>query len=247
MDINRNLAEVRQQIAAAASKSGRNEDEIVMVAVTKTWSAETVTAAYEAGLRHFGENRAQELAAKKLEVDDILVSASGIIWHAIGDLQSRKTTIVADNADVFHALDREKIARRISHRLVETKRADSEPLPVFIEVNISGEASKAGVDCGHWEENQEQRERLMALAQRVQDLPGLQSLGLMTMAPWQVDEAIIRKTFQRTRLLSEWLQGQFPDAEWSRLSMGMTDDFEIAIEEGATHIRVGRAIFGERG
>jgi hypothetical protein len=119
-------------------------------------------------------------------------------------------------------------------------------LQIFIEVNISGEASKAGLDCSRWEDDQDQRKKLLALAEMVNDLPGLQPSGLMTMAPWQVNEQIIRTVFRRTRLLGEWLQGKYRDADWSRLSMGMTDDFEIAIEEGASHVRIGRAIFGSR-
>jgi hypothetical protein len=115
-----------------------------------------------------------------------------------------------------------------------------------LEVNISGEGTKAGIDCSDWEQDSSQRENLQSIAEVVADLPGLMSMGLMTMAPWQVDSQTIRSTFERTRRLSEWLQAAVPQTNWSNLSMGMTDDYEIAIEEGATHIRVGRAIFGDR-
>ena len=246
MDITTQLAAVRDRIAIAAEEAGRRPEEIQLVAVTKTWPAETVVTAYQAGLRDFGENRAEELASKQAAVEAVLGPKAGIIWHAIGTLQSRKTNLVADNASVFHALDRPKIARRISQRLVDNGRSETDPLLVFVEVNLSGEKSKAGIDCGHWEEDDRQREELLVMAQLIQDLPGLQSLGLMTMAPWQVDEDIIRDVFRRLHRLSEWLQQNFSDSEWSRLSMGMTDDFELAINEGATHIRVGRAIFGSR-
>ena len=247
MDIATRLAEVQDRMATAAERAGRRREEIELVAVTKTWPAETVLAAYKAGHRHFGENRAEEMTAKRATVEGALGSDSGIIWHAIGALQSRKTNMVADSAAVFHALERPKIARRLSNRLVENGRSETDPLRVFVEVNLSGETNKAGIDCSHWEENGRQRENLLVMAQLVHDLPGLSSLGLMTMAPWQVEEMIIRDVFCRTRRLAEWLQTQFGDAEWSQLSMGMTDDFELAILAGATHIRVGRAIFGSRG
>ena len=120
------------------------------------------------------------------------------------------------------------------------------PLPVFLEVNISGESSKSGINCHNWEKDESQKKSLLTIASSVADLPGLQPQGLMTMAPWQVDERIIRQVFRRTRLLSEWLQATLPQSKWSELSMGMTDDYERAIEEGATHVRIGRAIFGSR-
>ncbi len=246
MDITDRLDEVRARIITAAGRAGRYPEEIELVAVTKTWPATTVAQAYHAGLRHFGENRAEELATKKAEVDSLLGLDVGITWHAIGALQSRKTGLVVENAAVFHALDRPKIAHRLSNQLVENGLDQDKPLIVFIEVNVSGESSKAGIDCTQWEKDGNQRENLAILAQLVNELPGLHSAGLMTMAPWQVSETTIRSVFQRTRLLAQWLQDQYQDATWSQLSMGMTDDFEIAIEEGATHIRVGRAIFGSR-
>lgn len=246
MKIDERTAALQQRIKAAAERAGRNQEDITLVAVTKTWPAEVVAAAYRAGLRHFGENRVEELAAKRPEVDRLLGGAEEIVWHAIGPLQSRKTTLAADNADVFHALDRFKIARRISNRLVERGMSESRPLPVFIEVNVSGESSKAGVAAYNWEEDSQQRDRLLKLAASVVELPGLLPKGLMTMAPWEVPEEVIRKVFARTRELASWVQSQRPDENWSNLSMGMTDDFEIAIEEGATHVRIGRAIFGSR-
>ncbi len=247
MDITSRLESVCERIATAAERADRRPETIELVAVTKTWPAETVLTAYKVGLRHFGENRAEELSAKRAAVEGDLGSEAGITWHAIGALQSRKTNQVADSATVFHALERAKIAQKLSSRLVENGRVDSGPLRIFIEVNLSGEQNKAGLLCDHWEEDGGQRESLMALVQLVQDLPGLQPSGLMTMAPWQVDERVIRDVFKRTRRLSEWLQAQFEVAIWTQLSMGMSDDFELAILEGATHIRVGRAIFGSRG
>jgi pyridoxal phosphate enzyme (YggS family) len=248
MNIRDNYVAVLERIANAAINAGRTPDEITLVVVTKTWPAEVVVAAIESGIRHFGENRPEELAAKRPEVESLTDAhlANDISWHAIGALQSRKTNLVADHADVFHALDRPKIARRLSRRLLENGRAEGRPLPVFVEVNVSGESTKAGVNCNQWEQDHAQRDSLLALAKTVADLPGLVPQGLMTMAPWQAERKIIRATFRRTCGLAEWLQAAAPEASWSKLSMGMTDDFEIAIEEGATHVRIGRAVFGER-
>ncbi|HFE66014.1 MAG TPA: YggS family pyridoxal phosphate-dependent enzyme [Chloroflexi bacterium] len=181
--------------------------------------------------------RKAEAAAAQLGVD------SGIVWHQIGPVQSRKTKLVAQHADVLHALDRLKIANRLSRQLANTGKI----LPVFLEVNLSGEASKAGFPCANWEEDATQQAELRKVVEHVTNLPGLSLYGLMTMAPWRVEEAIIRAVFRRTRLLAKWLEQTTPSIqEPLHLSMGMTDDFEIAIEEGATHVRVGRAIFGER-
>jgi pyridoxal phosphate enzyme (YggS family) len=243
---------VQDRIAAAAQRAGRSADEITLVAVTKTWPAEVVAAAYKVGLRHFGENRAEELADKRPAVAALLGGAADeITWHLIGPLQSRKTSLAADHADYFHALDRLKIARRLSNQLVANGRAADRPLPVLLEVNVSGEGSKAGFDCSRWEEDERQRRHLSDIAAQIAELPGLSLSGLMTMAPWEVAPEIIRAVFRRTRTLSDWLKTAVPAANWAsaagpRLSMGMTDDFEIAIEEGASHIRVGRAIFGPR-
>jgi len=237
---------VAERVAQAARRAGRNPDEITLVSVTKTWPVEVLLAAYTVGIRDFGENRAEELADKRLEIENRLGTKNGIVWHQIGDLQSRKTTLVADHADVFHALDRMKIANRLSNRLVENGRAPSNPLPVFLEVNVSGEGSKAGFDCSQWEDDANQRENLRKAAVATAELSGLKPVGLMTMAPWDAPEDVIRLVFRRTRKLAEWLQTAVPQANWTALSMGMTDDFEIAIEEGATHVRIGRAIFGAR-
>ncbi|GMQ77842.1 MAG: YggS family pyridoxal phosphate-dependent enzyme [Anaerolineae bacterium] len=245
MRVENRLDEIRGRIALAAGKSDRRPENITLVAVTKTLPVEVVLSGYQAGIRHFGENRAEELARKSAEVDK-LEAANRIIWHQIGSLQSRKSNLVADHADVFHALDRSKIARRLSNRLTENGRAINRPLPVFLEVNVSGEKSKAGIDCTDWQNDSSKREQLLSLAQEIENLSGLTPRGLMTMAPWKVEEKIVRDVFQQTRQLSEWLQSAAPESDWSKLSMGMTDDFEIAIEEGATHVRIGRAIFGER-
>jgi pyridoxal phosphate enzyme (YggS family) len=238
-----NYESVRERIWSAAARSGRAPDSVTLVAVTKTWPAELVVMAYEAGMRHFGENRPEELAAKRPVVETMLGQDAGIHWHLIGTLQSRKTRLAADYADRFHALDRDKIVRRLSADLVENGRR----LVTFLEVNISGESTKAGFDCREWEANATEREALRTMFVSAAEMPGLDMAGLMTMAPWDIAPDIIRSVFRRSRLLNDWLQSQLPAGPPLQLSMGMTDDFEIAIEEGATHIRVGRALFGERG
>jgi hypothetical protein len=165
-----------------------------------------------------------------------------LVWHQIGTLQSRKTKLAAQSADVFHALDRVKVANRLSSQLVELGR----DLPVLLEVNLSGEASKSGFNANNWEDSATQQAELRNVIQTVAKLPALQLQGLMTMAPWDVDEAEICTVFRRTRQLRNWLVEELPEVPLPHLSMGMTDDFEIAIEEGATFVRVGRAIFGSR-
>lgn len=233
---------VQERIAAAATRANRNPADITLVAVTKTWPIETVLAAYEVGMRHFGENRVEELAEKVPALNQALGPAHGVIWHLIGNLQSRKTSAAAEYAHFFHAMDRLKIANRLSAQLQENGRV----LPVLLEVNVSGEASKAGFDVTQWETDEGQRLGIRNAAATLAQLPGLQLRGLMTMAPWEVPDEEIRTVFRRTRELAHWLQETLPRLDFSTLSMGMTDDFEIAIEEGATHIRVGRALFGER-
>ncbi len=237
-----NTQTIQQQIAQAAERAGRDPDEITLVAITKTWPADVVTAVYRAGIHHVGENRVEEFVPKQAEVTAEFGADSGLVWHFVGSLQSRKTDEVADYADAFHALDRLKIARRLSQRLVENGRV----LPCFVQVNISGEDSKFGLAASNWEADKQQRQQLLNSVRQMAQLPRLDLMGLMTMAPWQVEEAIIRRVFRRTRALRDWLQAELPDLDLSQLSMGMTDDFLIAVEEGATHVRIGRALFGER-
>ena len=159
---------VLETMAQAAKRAGRPSTEITLVAVTKTWPVAVVQAAYAAGMRQFGENRPEELAAKRPQLPD------DIVWHQIGVLQSRKTGLVADHADLFHALDRVKIAQKLSRRLVENGRT----LPFFLEVNVSGEASKSGLFCTRWETDATQQAELRTVVETVNTLPGLQLCGL---------------------------------------------------------------------
>jgi PLP dependent protein len=178
-EIARRYGAVCEEVASAARAAGRNPDEVTIVAVTKTWPAAVVLDAYEAGIRHFGENRPEELAEKREAVEARLGAESGIVWHLIGPLQSRKTALAAAHADLFHALDRLKIARRLSRELAERGRT----LPVLLEVNVSGEESKHGLAATRWEEDAAQQAALLAAAREIAGLPGLQVRGLMTMAP----------------------------------------------------------------
>jgi pyridoxal phosphate enzyme (YggS family) len=236
------LSAVQERINEAAGRAGREPAGITLVSVTKTWPVEVLAAAYNIGIRNVGENRAGELAQKRGELQDSLPQDDPLIWHQIGTLQSRKTKLVAENADFFHALDRLKIANRLSSHLVEIGRE----LPVLLEVNLSGEASKSGLNANNWEESATQQQQLRTVIQTVAQLPALQLQGLMTMAPWGIDEHLIRDVFRRTRRLRDWLVEELLGLSLPHLSMGMTDDFEIAIEEGATIVRIGRAIFGTR-
>ena len=233
---------VLDNIAQAAKRVGRQPDDVTLVAVTKTWPVEVLLAAYEAGIRQFGENRPDELASKRPAFEAELGIESDVVWHFIGTVQSRKSGIIAAHADLFHALDRMKIANRLSRQLTENGRS----LPVLLEVNVSGEGSKSGFSAVAWETDATQQAELRTVAQTVNNLAGFQLCGLMTMAPWHAPEDEIRQVFRQTRKLAEWLGTAIPDLNLSQLSMGMTDDYEIAIEEGATHVRVGRAIFGPR-
>lgn len=223
---------IQRRIIQAAERAQRNSADITLVAVSKQKSIAHILAAYEAGLRHFGENRTEELAEKAIA----LAHLTDLKWHFIGHLQSRQSQVVAQYAHYFHALDSLKIAARLSEQLVKFKRN----LSVFVQVNISGEVSKSGFDC----QQPQQIKALIETLQQITMLPNLSIQGLMTMAPWDAPEATLHTIFSNMTALAHDLQIQLPHI--TQLSMGMTDDFEIAIEEGATYVRIGRAIFGER-
>lgn len=232
------LAEVQARIVAAAARSGRPAEAVTLVAVSKQMPAGLIAAAYALGLRDFGENRSAELETKSAHLSHL----PDLRWHMIGTLQARQSLPVAQRAACFHAVDRVRIADRLARQLEEVNRR----LPVFIEVNISGEAGKSGLEASRWETDPDQQANLAAVCATIAALPRIEVQGLMTMAPWDAPTAEIRAVFRRTRALAEWLAARIPNGRWDRLSMGMTDDFETAIEEGATHVRIGRAIFGAR-
>ncbi len=232
------IEQVQQRIQVAAERAGRTADEVTLVAVSKTKPVADLEAAYAAGIRHFGENRSAEFAQKVRALGHL----QDIQWHFIGHLQTRQSQPVVQSADCFHAVDREKIAQRLSRQLHDIRRT----LPVCIEMNVSGEATKGGFRAADWEHDPQQQVDLIQAVSHMLALPHLQVTGFMTMAPRCASDAEVRRVFRRLKQLSGWLHLTLPALHAPALSMGMSGDFEIAIEEGATHVRVGSAIFGER-
>ena len=241
------IENVRERIAAAARRAGRSPAEIRLVGVSKTQPPELVAQAFAAGLRDFGENRVQEAEPKIAALAD---DRNAITWHLIGHLQSNKAKRAAALFDLVHSLDSlalaEALDRQSSARAKSVALVTPSPLPVLLQVNVSGEASKDGFDLAGWEARPDRLDGFCADVERVLALPHLRIGGLMTIAPWGDDPAAARPTFRSAQRLRDTLARRFPAADWSALSMGMTDDFEVAIAEGATIVRVGRAIFGAR-
>ena len=231
-DLENNLHSVRQRIADAAARAGRNPADITLVAVTKTCPADTVLAAHAKGIRHFGENRVEESAVK---IPSVNALARGITWHGIGHIQSRKVKEAVKLYDFVHSVDSAALARRVN----DSAQSLGKKLPVLLEVNVSGETSKYGF-------SPTPREEFFTQAGTLLTLPNLDVRGLMTVAPVvaQADDA--RPFFRALRELRDELHERVPACAWQHLSMGMTDDFEAAIIEGATIVRIGRALFGER-
>jgi len=211
------IQQVEERIQNAVRRAGRRREEITLIAVTKIFPVSAIREAYELGLRHFGENYVQEFAGKRSELGDLRETT----YHLIGHLQSNKSKIAADLFQVIQTVDSAKLARRLS----ECGHA----IEVMIEVKLSEEGSKSGAAV----------EELPALVDAIRALPNLNLTGLMTMPPWSEDAELSRPYFRRLRELAQ--AHGLP-----RLSMGMSHDFEAAIEEGATHIRVGTALFGPR-
>lgn len=236
-----NLAQVRERIAEAALRAGRDPATVRLVAVSKTFPAEAVLAAWEAGQRDFGENRAEEAAVKVPLVAAALEGAHPI-WHMIGHLQRRKARLVLAHFDVVHSVDSLALAQKLSALAVAARRE----LPVLLECNVSGEESKYGYRLAGWECAPAVRERFFREVAALLALPGLQLEGVMTVAPFSEDPEAVRPVFASLRALREALRERFPTVAWPHLSMGMTDDFEVAVAEGATLVRIGRAIFGSR-
>jgi len=221
------LEEVRTRIERAARRAGRAPEEIALVAVAKTFPAAAMRTLAEAGQHRFAESYAQEAAAKQAELDDL-----DLEWHFVGPLQSNKARSVAGRFDLVHSVDRIKVARALNRH-----RTKGAPLDICLQVNISGEASKAG---SAFEEAPELTARI------ADECPGLRLRGLMAIPAPRPNPEAARPAFRRLAELREALQDRVPQAPWDMLSMGMSADFETAIEEGATHVRVGSALFGIR-
>lgn len=223
--IESNLQVVRERIVAAARAAGREPGEIALLAVSKTFAAGEVRAAHAAGQRDFGENYVQEATEKIAALSDL-----PLFWHFIGPIQSNKTRAIAEHFDWVHSVDRVKIAQR----LAESRPAGRQPLDVCLQVNLSGEQSKSGVTP----------EALRPLAEAVRTLPRLRLRGLMAIPEPGGDLSLQRRRFAGLRLLLEQLNATGFGLD--TLSMGMSEDLEAAVLEGATIVRVGTAIFGER-
>ena len=226
-----NLNRVQDRMADAAARAGRDVSTITLVAVSKTHPVEALLAAYELGVRHFGENRVEE-ASVKMSAFKQVISDSTVVFHMIGHIQSRKAEDVAALFDRVHSVDSVRLAQRLA-------RFAAKPLPVLLEVNVSGEESKYGFDGAR-------RAELFAAVEAIGQLSQLRLDGLMTMAPIVENPEEARPVFRALRELRDEIVVRYPALTLPHLSMGMTDDFEVAIEEGATLVRIGRAIFGER-
>lgn len=221
-----NTERVRERIARAAARAGRRPEEVTVVAVSKTFPADAIRAAYEAGLRHFGENRVQEFEAKQAALADLAAT-----WHFIGRLQSNKVRRAEHFFSRIDSVDSLSLAQKLDAAAAVKQTR----LPVLIEVHLGGEATKGGTAEAD----------LPALAKGAVALPHLELLGFMTIPPYSDDPERVRPYFRKLRELRDTLSSRI---EWPLpvLSMGMSHDFEVAIEEGATEIRIGTALFGGR-
>lgn len=218
-----NLQIITEKIAKACEKVGRDPEEVTIIAVTKYVTIERAQEALKAGIIHLGENRDQELL-KKYEV-----LGNQPIWHFIGTLQTRKVKKIIDKVDYIHSLDRLSLAEEIH------KRANRN-IPCFVQVNVSGEESKHGLPP----------EEVLPFIQQLAMYSNIEIVGLMTMAPYIKDEQILRNCFRSLKQLQDEIQNlKLPYAPCTELSMGMSNDYEIAVEEGATFVRIGTSLVGE--
>ena len=223
------VAAVRERIRRAAARAGRSADDITLIAVSKTHPPDAVRAAFEAGVAHFGENKVQE-ALPKIEALAAL-RAQGLRWHLVGHLQSNKANRAATSFDCIHSVDSAGLAARLDRAAAEA----GVTVPVLVQVELAGEETKSGLS----------ESAVLPALEATRSLRHVKVTGLMTLPPYSDDAEQVRPYFRRLRALRDWalerglLQG-------GALSMGMSGDFEVAIEEGATLVRVGTAIFGER-
>ena len=225
MNLAVNLENIRQRIRAACERAGRDPGSVMLLAVTKTHPPETVRAAADAGQVHFGENKVQEAKAK------IPLCPGRLRWHFIGHLQSNKCRDAVELFEMIQSVDSLPLARELNKRA----EAAAKTMPVLLEINVAGEASKFGYAP----------DKLLAELKDLNALPRLEIQGLMTVPPWTAELEKARPHFRRLRELKEQAEAAL-GASLPHLSMGMSDDFEIAIEEGATIIRLGTALFGPR-
>lgn len=224
--ISENIREVREQVDLSAEKAGRNSDEIKIVAVTKTVPVEKIKMAVDCGLTILGENRVQEL----LDKETVL---AGVNWHLIGHLQTNKVKYIVDKVAMVHSLDSLGLAGEISKRMTACGRI----MEVLIQVNVAEEDTKFGIASSEVKD----------FINNVRKFPGIKIKGLMTIAPFEEDPEKTRPVFRQLKVLAgEVKELGFPDVEMTHLSMGMSNDYKVAVEEGATLIRLGSTIFGSR-
>ncbi len=222
-----NIERVRASIAETARRAGRTAGEITLVAVSKTVPIELVKIAYNVGVTDFGENRVQDALPKIAGFHP-----RGMRWHMIGHLQSNKASKIVSPFACLHSLDSLHLAQTVNRHAGEQGKR----LPVLLQVNVADEESKEGMSP----------DEVPEVARQVLALPHLEVQGLMTIAPLVQNPEEARGVFRALRVLRDRLREELPRSSWQHLSMGMTDDYGIAIEEGATIVRIGRAIFGER-
>lgn len=226
------LAALEQQISTACARAGRTRADVTLVAVSKTVEAARIRAAINAGVRVLGENRVQEAQTKQPELAE-QCAAQQVQWHLIGHLQTNKARRAVELFDAIHSVDSLKLAEKLAQVAAELGKR----LPILLEVNLGGEASKAGVTS----------DAVLPLCEAVAKLSHVQLRGLMTVPPFLDDAEQMRPYFRQLRELQEAARGAgIVDANFNELSMGMSNDFTIAIEEGATLVRVGTALFGAR-
>jgi len=227
-DIRDNIARVEERIGAACRRSGRRREDVTLVAVSKTQPPEAIRAAFAAGLRNFGENRVQEAVSKRPALADL-----GATWHLIGHLQSNKARVACEIFHWIHSVD----SFRLAQKLAQAVAPGSARLPVLMEVNLGEESSKSGVRAAE----------AVALAEQIGTMDTLDLRGLMVIPPFLENPEEVRPYFRRLRALAADLEKRkLARVSMQELSMGMSHDFEVAIEEGATMVRVGTAIFGVR-
>jgi hypothetical protein len=225
---------VMTEIEQARKRGKYSAGKVNLVVVTKAQSVEVIQAAYAAGVRLFGENYPDETEKKLEDLHDVPEAK----WHMIGHLQSRKAKIVAHHFEMLHSLDSLELANKLNERLIQVGRI----LPVLLEVNVGGETSKFGFQANqpdHWKE-------LLDPFQQISELSNLAICGLMTMPPIYENQEESRPYFVQMRLLQAFLRNHLPVTCWDEISMGTSLDFSVAVEEGATYVRVGTAIVGER-
>lgn len=229
LSIAQRLERVHHRVREAARSAGRSPDEVTILAVSKTFPADAIRSAYQAGQRAFGENRVQEGAAK---IAELAAEMPGADWHLIGTLQSNKVRAAVEAFTTIESIDSERLAERVSQVALSRGRV----MPVLLEVNVAREVSKSGFPP----------DALLPALSRLLVLPGLELRGLMTVAPLARDPDAVRPVFRALRALRDTAHDRLPLTGFSDLSMGMSNDFRVAIEEGATIVRLGRAIFGNR-